>query len=383
MATATENHGARQITAITPVDLTGVRDAGIKALVLLAASLGWNVVQKHNNPIVLVSRDGTQKRLPTNTSVRMSVYQSALSTIMVHSEGYEPTLDLIDAIVKETKIDRDHERRMRLAFGETRQEHRDRLTAIEAESKGTAEPQPLTTRIELPMVDEQVEQILSDHETEPPRDGGDHGKLISVKTFQAHYKASRAMGTSMLYESDTSNERVWEDGYKDYECKVCGKVYSTPRGVGSHKQCHIRDGDIPKPTASAWQRSEHVGIETNYVPKSRRRSKVEMEAERKLAEEVEKLDVASLDFVDELPNDEAMQPESYEPPAIEAKEASIVPATRSEDILDQIADLVLPRIIAANEVEMDELRAENQRLREALDKITANWNALKEMLSGE
>ena len=63
---------------VTPVELTGVRDAGMQSLILLAVSLGWNVMKKHNTPVVITARDGMQKRLPTNTSIRMSVFQTAL-----------------------------------------------------------------------------------------------------------------------------------------------------------------------------------------------------------------------------------------------------------------------------------------------------------------
>ena len=116
------------VTTIHPLDIGGVRDPGVASLMLLAASLGWNVLRKQHQPVKLLARNGTQKRLPTDSSCKLSVFQTALSTIMVHTEAdIVPTIELMDAIIAETKVDREHARRLRLAVGETPAEHRQRL----------------------------------------------------------------------------------------------------------------------------------------------------------------------------------------------------------------------------------------------------------------
>lgn len=129
----------RQVTTAYPIDVTDIRDAGMRALVILAASLGWNVTKKHNQPVVITARDGFQKRLPTSTSVRMSVYQTALSSIILYSTDAKATPELIDTITKETKLDHDHARRMRLAIAEPDVVHADRVVNAENNPKENGE----------------------------------------------------------------------------------------------------------------------------------------------------------------------------------------------------------------------------------------------------
>ena len=262
---------------VTPVELTGVRDAGMQSLILLAVSLGWNVMKKHNTPVVITARDGMQKRLPTNTSIRMSVFQTALSTIMVHSDDLLPTIELIDEIIKITKPSRDHQRRLRLAVGETPAEHRDRIAAAEAEvpdiPKGEHLRQPIGVILSKERWDEAIaaqriedkidvyllnEELQEGEDTSaireglmmphtPPFDGEEHGECISRKPFVAQYSGGgNSKSTGYLYEFVTSLERIWEDGYKDYECQVCGLAKGSPRAVGSHRQVHVKAGEVER-----------------------------------------------------------------------------------------------------------------------------------------
>jgi len=99
-------------------DVSMVRDPGMQALIILARSLGWNMMHKNQQPVVITARNGTQKRIPTNTSIRISVFQTTLASIILHSEDTVPTIELVDAIIRLTKLDHDHARRMRAAVHE-------------------------------------------------------------------------------------------------------------------------------------------------------------------------------------------------------------------------------------------------------------------------
>jgi hypothetical protein len=336
-----------KVTQITPVDLAKVRDPGMRALTLLAASLGWNVIQKVNQPIVLVARNGTQRRLPTNTSVRMSVFQAALSTIMVHTEDREATPELVDLIVRETKLDREHQRRLRLAIGETTEEHRTRLANERAAEQKRQPDEHLTQTPVMPATEELVS-------LEPPVDGENHGALMSRKPFMARHQTYR--DKSHTYESDASFERVWQDGFKDYECRFCGRVFRHPKGAGAHQQIHTKSGEIPRRTQRAFQRAGTVAIESE-VP-------------------------AVADLV-------------FEKPPEESAPAAEVPAdwlVKDLPIVDQIAALVSPSIIASrdmwkqvakdHEQTIDALQQELGDKTAELEKLRADWDALRGLIDG-
>lgn len=354
------------VERMEPIDTTGFRDPGMRALVVLAANLGWGVVVKPNNPALIIAPDGTQKRLPTNTSIRMSVFQTALSTIIAHAD-LQPGVGLIDEIVKTTKLSVDHARRMYLAIGESPKQHRERV-ATEA-AKGPREPEHLTQRIEVPenivATDTGIEWVdLPPDSTNPmegPADGGDHGKLLDVRPFMAHHHASKS-GRVQTYQSDTSNERTWEDGFKDYTCMVCGRAYKTPKGVGSHRQFHVKDGTVPKEQEPAWKRAENRGEELGWTPTTVRSDKG---SKRKV--EVE-------------PLTEPLTDAEWKPFAaaigVEVSEATTL------DLIRQIvaADLVeeRDRLREQNEI----LAAEVERLGIENKKLATDWEALKELLGG-
>jgi hypothetical protein len=238
------------------IDVSGVRDSGMQALVLLARSLDWNVMQKVNNPVVITSRSGVQRRIPTNTSIRMSVFQTHLSAIMLHST-LEGTVELMDQIIKATKPNREQANRLRLAVGQSVQEHR-RQTEDAAIPPAVDQQGPLTQNIEIQWEEPPMTETVKTIEERKPTvlgqivhgapvgvaaDGKDHGRLKSKKPFLATINKTGKGG--FVYESKSSFERIWDDGYYDYECMVCGVGYPTPKGVGSHRQTHVKfDGAI-------------------------------------------------------------------------------------------------------------------------------------------
>ena len=344
---------------------------------MLAASLGWNVIQKVNRPITVISRDGTQRNLPTNTSIRMSVFQSALSTIMVHTERYVATPELIDAIAHEAKIDRDHQRRLRLAIGEMPEEHRQRLANEQAAQEKRQPDEHLTHHPEITgMGVETVEEVVGFDDSQPPHDGRHHGRMVSCKPFIAHHTTSGSLSTT--YVSDTSNERVWSDGYKDYECQFCGKVYGSPKGVGAHHQVHTRRGEVVR-SGQAYERGRHTrAVDSEWVQQRRPIPVVE-------------------DLVFEEPPPDLSDRQSSEGMAstpgfgeIDLKPTG--PPVSRTDVIGQIAALVAPQLIASrdmwkrmaqeHEQTIDSLQAELGDKTAELEKLRADWDALKGLIDG-
>jgi hypothetical protein len=354
------------VTHPIPIDVSSVRDTGMQALITLAHSLGWNVHQKRNQPVVITARDGVQKRLPTNTSIRMGVFQSALSTIMVHSEDPVPSIELMDGIIDMIKVSTDHARRLRLAVGESPTQHRERVLAIENEAQGPREPQPLTQRIEIP--EPEPEDVAAgaatddegiDYTAEPAADDGKHGKVISVDDFLAVRQVHS--GRADTYISDTSFVRTWEDGYVDYVCQECGKAYLTPKGVGSHSQVHSRRRDIKEP---AWMRAKSAGRIVRPEPEPAALEWVEPPGEDDRAERFEETKQWAL---------------------TEHAETLHRLGEGAPDVLGQIVALVTPELVA----EIAELRAkneilalENERLGAERDQLQKDWTALKDLIGG-
>ena len=231
------------VTKMELIDVSGVRDPNMQALILLARSLDWNVMQKVNQPVVITSRSGIQRRIPTNTSIRMSVFQTHLSAIVLHS-SLEPTIELMNEIIKSVKPDREHQNRLRLAVGQTLQEHR-RAVDHDTAAEQLREPdEHLTQTPEITWEEPPPPSaltILTD--PAPPADGNDHGVIMTQHPFLASVNTSKH--SNHVYESETSIERVWEDGYIDFACTYCGQAKNTPKGVGSHFQVHTKAGVVP------------------------------------------------------------------------------------------------------------------------------------------
>lgn len=341
------------VTHASPIDLTPIKDPGMKALVQLAVSLGWNVHQKHGQPVVITARDGIQKRLPTNTSIRMSVFQTALSTIMVHTEEDKiPTIDLIDAIIKATKPSVDHQRRLRLAVGESPTQHRDRVASAEVEAKGPRDPQPLTTRIEIPEEQwEMVKDLIDGDDDEvaarAAADGGEHGEVVSREPYQAVKASSNT--TTVRYVSDTSYQRTWTDGYVDYECMKCAKAFTTSKGAGAHSQIHGA-----APGLKPWQRTEQI-----KVP---REPKPVLMWEEPPAEEEPIVTKTGKVLTDEDIQALADEAERGYP---------VIVDTTAARLLATITALVAPDLVAKVEF----LEAENLRLRERLAEVEGEFDA--------
>lgn len=342
------------VTQMHPLDIGGVRDSGVASLMLLAASLGWNVLRKQHQPVKLLARDGAVKRLPTDSSCMISVFQSALSTIMVHTEDDTvATIELIDAIIAETKVDREHARRLRLAVGETPAEHRERL-ANDKVAQRRDEEEHLTQPVgdawtDIYLVNEELQDTSALREGlmvphTPPFDGEEHGELVSREPYVAHYSGGgNSNSKGYTYESVTSLERIWEDGYIDYECVVCGMAKGSPRAVGSHRQVHVRAGEV--------ERDERY---MNAAYRARRDERAHAKKE--------------VEFVDELPEERVEAIVSGEPVA-------------GDEVIAAMTRLLLPGLISDHEAAITALTQERDEAIKRLAEVEGEFDALLDLLN--
>jgi len=349
------------VTTLNPIDVASVRDPGMASLVLLAASMGWNVLQKPRNPVVITSRGGTQKRLPSDTSIRMSVFQTSLSTILAYSAAEDMkagTPDLIDAIVAITKPSHEHRRRLYLAVGEDTKAHRDRVNNHEEGPKGPREPQPLTTRIEVPEMPEPEPELaaraatLMDNEMyrQGPADGDDHGMLVDVVEFFPTRHTGKEV--QLRYLSDSSYQRIWEDDFVDYVCIVCGQPKTTSKGMGPHRQAHFRKGDIER-GPSPWERPKvAIALPEPQEP------------------------ILEWETPEGLEEPAARAVEEEEPPVRQDPEPHIsVPPDPEASVLAEIRALVMPDTMEY----VAKLEKENQELRLRLAEVEGEFDAFIDM----
>lgn len=329
-----------EVKAAKLLDVSIVQDDGMKALLLLANSLGWNIHHKHNQPVVITSRAGIQRRLPTTTQVRASYFQSNLSAIVLHST-LEPTIELMESIIGIIKPNQDIARRLRLAVGESPQQHRERLMNAEIDPEEllmTPAETVVITWDEPPPVVEKVRSTNTHPSkaigTDGPADGQGHGAVKSVEPFlaKAHIHGSKAMA----YESESAKLRTWTDGYQDFVCTICGKAYRTSKGVGSHRQVHIRAGEAAPVDRGVRSHGDRL-ISIEPWEKGTRAS-----------------------------SPRTPQPEP--------------PVSDAEAVLDQIRSIVLGPQWDALKLRVLEYEEENEKLKAELAKLQADWDALRAIL---
>ena len=346
------------VTALSLLDVSMVKDPGMQAILLLARSLDWNVLQKPGNPVVITSREGITRRVPTNTSVRASLFQTLVSSVILHS-SLEPSTELIEKIIKAVKPNHDQARRLRLAIGEEPSIHAERLENATSNQVDVEDDKPpLEETIELEWAEPPADQTAKLGPRPPsvrtfgPADHQDHGKLLKERTHLAKsslHKQKNGVYRTNAYESNTSNERLWEDGYVDFTCKICGLAFMTSRGVGSHKQQHIKEGIVE--ADSQRERIKATGIN---IP------------------------------VDELWGERPPTLKKAEPEPEAEPNHSVI----DEDaiiLLQGIKAMLFPEI-ERNTAELmavvDQLRQENEELRTKYTKVSGDLRALRELIGG-
>lgn len=273
---------ATPIYKLTPIDVSGVDGHEVRALLRLAVSMGWNVSQRADSPAVITARDGVQRRFPTNSGLRMSVFQSFLRAIMYHALDKQMTPELVEEVIASEKLSKDHQRYLRLAASEWAE--RRMLPDPEPPAKERREPEPhLTQRIEIPMAKPEPEPepqpatAVAGHDV-PPLELGSAGwemapsKGLDLSTLERRPalvlmgQKKRGSGISQQYISPIMDEITLPSGEVTRICKICDFTGTTQR-IASHYQWHVRRGEAP--TTNSMKRiavAEVVKQPRKYTP---------------------------------------------------------------------------------------------------------------------
>lgn len=199
-----------RVTTIKPVDVHDVQDQGCKALIMLAVSLGWSAA-KSPGPMHLVSPDdGALVRVPTNTSIRMSLWRSCLQSIVRHSSSHQATEELIEAIGKASKMSKSHLSRMKALV---------LFQPDEAEVEFNVEPPKEDTTVSINL------DVIKAEQRERT--------LVKVEPYIVRLGA-RATGGNRNYVSPNVMVWTWSDGDQTLHCKFCDMHFSTAVGVANH-----------------------------------------------------------------------------------------------------------------------------------------------------
>src|SRR5688500_12469395 len=97
-----------------PIDVSDIKDKGLQALALLAIEAGFTR-QTVRGMGIFFAQDGYELRLPTNTSIRMSVFQSRLNSIFTHA-SFTITSETVSRVIDKVKLDKAHAGRLREKF---------------------------------------------------------------------------------------------------------------------------------------------------------------------------------------------------------------------------------------------------------------------------
>jgi len=198
---------AIQVTNVKPIDVSYITDSGVRAIVALAASCDWNVVHRAGQMVTLISRTGHKLRLPTNTSIKFSVFASWTNGIARHSLTHLPTPELMEKLIAQYKLDASHARVFREAVGKPEPE------------------EPSAAALDEFVPTERVEPTLS----------------TAAKGLQY---VSQIMETVIRQLVPHGEDQI------TYRCMVCGLEFQTKRAVGGHYGNHVIKGEAEaKPEA--------------------------------------------------------------------------------------------------------------------------------------
>ena len=141
-------------TGFWPIEVTDLKNADTRAVVLWAASIGgWTIVQRVNSQWTLIALDGTTINVPTNTGLKSGVFRSMVRKIVRHShpatcadpscaeiDRHWPDEGVVHQIAKHVKLDASHEAVMLNAY---RDAHREARTPTAPEPVAAASPAPV------------------------------------------------------------------------------------------------------------------------------------------------------------------------------------------------------------------------------------------------
>lgn len=329
------------VTQLKPIDTTMVKDKGCKALVLLAHSLGWNVIVKSGAPVRLKALDGHVVEIITYTNPRSSAFQSWLSQIIGHSVERTPTIELIDHIVKATKPNKEQENRLRLALGESPQQHRERMANDKVAEFRRDEPH-LTQKIEVPPIEPEPEPELPTVGQDDVPTEEEVIEVLAEVTERHIVKVVDAIvpqGPTRGYISPCGLERHFSDGSIDYKCRRCSYSSAKLTSVSAHW------GSIHKDAPSKPR--EYVDLTPETRAPERQQGRYSL---LRLAPEPQP------------------QPPSYES------------ELDAEAMITMIRSIVATAGDRLMQEENEALLAENQRLVKENEELRTNLQALKDLL---
>jgi hypothetical protein len=304
---------------------------------------------------------------------------------------------MIDAIIKQCKPNKDQQRLLRLAVGETIEETRKRMRAQEA-GPATEKRHPdehLTQRIELPTSEPVVFDFIANDVTM-----GD--KVVEPQyTYKPHEirfgGVRAATGAYYFYESMSVLDRVDANGEVTYVCRYCHEhgrpdyVVATPSGIGVHWGRHVKAGETEKQDRKvSTRRSDGLPVK-HYSEQIRPRkhnpkpgTKAFREAERQ-AEREAALAETIANVVEESVLEAMAEAEKMDQAAATV---TIEMVTEAVSKLSGDQKLMAIRTIlddgetATLHLENQQLREQNKQLQERVDKLHNDLQALKDILGG-
>jgi hypothetical protein len=344
-----------KIHRTTPVDVSHIASAGLKATVLLAASIGLNVLVAPGRPVVMIGRDGNKREIHTENSVKASYVISALKWVMGNADN-EPTLELIEAIVKMTRIDRSLERELR------------EITGVGyPERTGGADPVPMTAyRVDAPPAKPKVIVDQTKDEPEPV-----HVVRREPTLGRAQF-LDKARTRQWAWESEYSMRVEWSDGTVEYQCVDCGQRFATPTLAGQHggtkhadrhpvdpKYAGLPTFDRKRAEGKAFVLVVETGERLAMPPYLKQFKGPNVKTKAKTVAEIDA----------ELRQQEIVEPEH-----------SRWEQVRDEKLGELSDSAKLAMIVAI--IGSGDLEAENERLRARVEELEGSLRALKELLGG-
>lgn len=317
-----------RVTTIKPVDVHDVQDQGCKAIILLAASLGWSAA-KSPGPMHLVSPDdGMLVRVPTNTSIRMSLWRSCLNSVLRHSTSHVPTLELVEAIAKATKMSKSHLSRM---------------SSLVANGAPPETEPSIELGVEPPPPEVAVD--LEAAELEPAK-----------KEAYVVRLGAKVGGGARNYVSPNVEVWTWADGTQSLHCKFCGLQFSTAVGVANHASQRHR-GQTQEGFLEPGRMTPTVMAPTPYKPREEKEEPVP-EPEPEMV------------VLPPLPDPDEPKPDDWD--------------VEEVDLLQQIIDVLWPSVsekVRAAHAERDQAIEERDAAIARAEKAETYIQTLRELLN--
>lgn len=344
----------KEITTTQPVDLSGIRDDGMKALVMFAVSIGYTYNWRSGRPITLWSPDQTEIVIPTQTSINANVFRAKLAQILTHYDAarFAPTVELIDDIIANCKPSHDQQRLLRMSLGETTEMYRARMKAID----DTHVPVPAATQKRKP--DEHLSQTIGDLVREPPKVDPE------IRIHEVNFATKSGGDNGYFYESPTVLDRIYADGTVEYICRYCHEhglpeyQVKMPSGIGWHWGKHIDAGEVEK-TGRKVITTRRDGVPVKSTGEIRpRRGKKSQPAKQ----EAIKVPIPVHDF---------------NPTPVEEVATAVAASSDSQKLH------AIRQILDSGETErLESVLLENERLTSRVHQLEADLRALKDILGG-